>query len=59
MTKRLIKYVFNKTDGSFVVENGQRIKTNFGKEIDYMENLVQQGKYQWDGVNGVYKYVGD
>jgi hypothetical protein len=36
-----------------------RIQTGFGREIEYMENLVQQGKYQWDPVNGFYLYVKD
>jgi hypothetical protein len=54
----LMKFQLN-PDFSFKTINGQRIKSGFGKEIDFMENLVQQGKYQWDGVNGVYKYTGN
>ncbi|MCX6312028.1 MAG: hypothetical protein NT084_10395 [Bacteroidetes bacterium] len=34
-----------------------RIQTGFGREIEYMENLVQQGKYEWDGINGIYKNI--
>ena len=57
----LLKYIL-KNDGSGAFEtlpNGQKILTGFGKEIEYMENLVQQGIYQWDGISGVYKYIGD
>ena len=54
----LLRYQLN-PDFSYKTLNGQRVKSGFGKEIDYMENLVSQGKYQWDAVNGIYKYVGD
>ncbi|MDP4275605.1 MAG: hypothetical protein Q8907_15130, partial [Bacteroidota bacterium] len=57
----LLKYVL-KSDGSGAFEtlpNGQKILTGFGKEIDYMENLVKQRKYQWDELNGLYKYIGN
>lgn len=33
------------------------LKTGFGKEIEYMENLVQQGKYEWKSAMGVYKNI--
>ena len=46
-------------NGTPKIVNGQVVKTGFGKEIDYMENLAQQGIYQWDGANGLYKYVGN
>ncbi|MEQ8581075.1 MAG: hypothetical protein RIC30_08710, partial [Marinoscillum sp.] len=54
----LLKYQLN-PDFSFKTINGQRLKSGFGKEIDYMEDLVNKGAYEWDSVNGVYKYVGD
>lgn len=54
-----LKFIFNKADGSFATKNGQRIKTGFGKEIDYMENLVQQGKYEWDATEGLYRHIND
>lgn len=60
-TEDLLKYKWVKENGQakYVLDaNLQKIKTGFCKEIEYMENLVQQGKYQWDGVNGVYKYIG-
>lgn len=46
-------------DGTPQIINGQVVKTGFGKEIDFMDNLVNQGLYQWDGVNGLYKYIGN
>jgi hypothetical protein len=39
--------------------NGQFIKTGFGKEIEFMETLVEQGLYQWDEIKGLYKYIGN
>jgi len=56
-----LKYKWTKNPNTGQVEfdvipgTSTRIKTGFGQEIEYMENLVQQGKYQWDAVNGVYK----
>jgi hypothetical protein len=35
----------------------QRILTSFGREMRYMNNLVSQGKYIWDSVNGVFKSI--
>lgn len=46
----LLKYQWKLEDGKakyLLDDNFQKLKTGFGKEIDYMENLVQQGKYQW------------
>jgi hypothetical protein len=54
----LLKYVLN-SDGTFKIENGQRVLTGFGREIQYMDNLVQQGKYQWNALEGLYKHVGN
>ncbi len=56
-----LKYKWTKNSNTGQVEfdvipgTSTRIKTGFGSEIEYMENLVQQGKYQWDAANGVYK----
>ena len=51
---------FNNSIGNVYkhLTNNQQAEIHFRKEIDFMETLVQQGKYQWDGINGVYKYVG-
>lgn len=57
-SNELLKYVLN-PNGTFLLENGQRVLTGFGKEIQYMDNLVNQGLYMWDGINGVYKYIGN
>ncbi len=54
----LLKYAIN-TDGTFKLVNGQKVLTGFGKEIDFMESLVQQGKYQFDNFAGSYKYIGN
>jgi hypothetical protein len=53
-----LKYAIN-TDGTFKLVNGQKVLTGFGKEIDFMESLVQQGKYQFDNFAGSYKYIGN
>ena len=61
----LLKYKWTKNDltGEAVFDinptTGEKILTGFGKEIQYMENLVQQGLYQWDSVKGIYKYIGN
>lgn len=55
----LLKFVL-KADGTFqTTATGERILTGFGKEVQYMDNLVNQGIYQCDGVNGLYKYIGN
>lgn len=46
-------------NGQFKYVDNKRVLTGFGKEIEYMDNLVQQGKYQWEGANGTYKHVGN
>jgi hypothetical protein len=61
-TDDLLKY-------QWVIENGkpkyilddnlQMVKTGFGKEIDLMENLVKQGKYEFNKIEGIYKYIGN
>jgi len=61
-TSNLLKYKWTLEGGQakYILDADlQKIKTGFGNEIEYMENLVQQGKYQWDGINGVYKYIGN
>ncbi len=54
-----LKYEWDSEANDFKIDTntGLRILTGFGKEIEYMENLVQQGIYSWDGIQGVYKYV--
>ena len=56
-TDDLLKYIIE--NGQFKYNNNQRILTGFGREIEYMDNLVKQGKYMWDEINGVYKYIGN
>ena len=52
---------FNNSVGNVYkhLANNQQAEIHFRKEIDFMETLVQQGKYQWDSVYGVYKYIGN
>lgn len=57
-SNELLKYQLL-DNGQFKYIDNKRVLTGFGKEIEYMDNLVQQGKYQWDAVNGVYKYSGN
>ncbi len=53
----LLIYILN-ADGTFQeMENGARILTCFGREIEFMDNLVSLGIYQWDEINGLYKYI--
>ncbi|MBN4072962.1 fibronectin type III domain-containing protein [Crocinitomix catalasitica] len=40
-------------------ETGEKIKTIFGREIDYMDDLVEKGIYKWDEVKGAYVYSVD
>jgi hypothetical protein len=54
----LLKYQLL-NNGQFKYVDNTRVLTGFGKEIEYMENLVRQGKYQWDEGTGVYKYTGN
>ncbi|MFW5781226.1 MAG: hypothetical protein ACOCXD_01520, partial [Bacteroidota bacterium] len=42
----------NKSDNSLLMRNG--VKTGFGKEIDFMENLVKEGKYKFVEESGKY-----
>ncbi|MBI3133319.1 MAG: fibronectin type III domain-containing protein [Bacteroidetes bacterium] len=64
-TSDFLKYKWTKNSISGEVmfdidqTTGKRILTGFGKEIQYMENLVSQGVYEWDAINGIYKYIGD
>lgn len=62
-TDDLLKYkwtknpITGKVQYDVVPGTTSRIKTGFGSEIDYMEDLVKQGKYEWDSVTGIYKSV--
>ena len=58
-SESLLKYVLDPNTNLPKIVNGQKVLTGFGKEIDFMETLVQQGKYQWDGLSGSYKYIGN
>ena len=49
----LLKFQLN-ADFSFRIVSGSRVKTGFGKEIDFMESLVVEGKYEWDALKGIY-----
>jgi len=59
----LLKYTWKKDalTGEAVYDllpgTNQRIKTGFGREIEFMEDLVSKGKYQWDNINGLYKNI--
>ena|GEM_PF-3338876 len=53
-----LKYVLD-ADGNPKILNGTAQKTGFGREIEYMDNLVNEGVYRWDEVTGTYKYNGD
>jgi hypothetical protein len=61
-TDNLLKYQWRLENGEtkYILDsNLQKVKTGFGKEIDFMENLVKQGKYKFDETECIYRYIGN